>query len=288
MIRRLKRTPSVETTVAIKTVSQHAANPEFILTENQEEDASLVAAVPQHHEYPTERLSCVVASPLESKTFTARRMAESQLAILISEGRFLSISRPFREYRLDKQELESAMTNIYNIVKEQAEDGLVGAIWYGPDELIVEYVTIAHRDRAILNLLDDAPVLDKQEIQAIGHGGPKLYMSWVVPLQKEDTTAALANALSRYFRHSGYSSLYTYGHFGLPSGLLRIIFHKPPPVLADYLIFGVPYRDRKIQIEAVVRNTFPLHQGRTSCDGIPTEAEDGVAERTWPIENDFR
>lgn len=202
------------------------------------------------------RVGRVISTPLRDPTYIAKPMTEAQLAMLKSENRFVSI--PFAFNSSGEEELRAAMTDIYDAVERYGGDGLVGALWYGTSELVVEYSQTSQRDKAFLGVSETCLGWAK-DIRALGPGGPELCMSWIIPFQPEDSPTALAEALQKHFRGTGYSSSYMYGRFDLLEGLLRIVFHKPPPPLGNILLWPGSSHMRELQEEVVIKDYYPLH-----------------------------
>lgn len=157
-------------------------------------------------------------------------------------------------------QLEATRVDVMYDIQEYGKDGLIGAVWYGAYELIVEYVTSHRRDTAVQTIREGSSDTSSINVLPIGPGGHKSYATWTLPWYKEDSPAALTKALHDHFEGTGYSSFYTYGRIDVSRGLLRIIFHHAPPNLAWTLEGAVGFRERKFRQEVVSADDYPLRK----------------------------
>ena len=195
-------------------------------------------------------------------------LTRPQLDVLGSENRFLAISIASSEFEENEEPTDFARLNVVFDVRESANDGLIGAVWYGSFELVVEYATPSQRDEALRALARK----DVRPLEPPVLGGPRLLMSWVIPVFPEDSAEGLASALEDYFEGTGFSSLYTYGRFGCSKASFRIVFHNPPPPLT-WVLKGVEFAERLYRPDVVTGDDFRLR-----LEPLPPSSSQGASE----------
>lgn len=224
----------------------------------------------------SEQVGQMKPSTPPSPMYTTGPMTEPQMRVLRSANRFLSINVPRKILK----------STTYKGVQEHVGDGLVGAIWYGEIQLVVEYRSTNKRDMALQTIRSINS--DKEIGQPIGPGEPKLYMSWVVNVHWRAKPADLPKALHRHFQGSGYSSPFSYGLFDSTTKNikkpLRIIFHQAPPLVNKR--FDIPGWCKTPRREVITGSQFPLQIAQSTIEEgstVTTDEEDldtGVEEDT--------
>ncbi len=251
-----------------------------------EENIGVIALKTQALSNGRARASSDISGQLGSVTSTAHRnqtqktytMSKLQLELLRSENRFLSITISVPKPR-DRAAFVTAELDAVFDARRCAGAGFIGAIWYWR-ELIVEFATCAQRDRALRTITRGSSTLVKENVQPIGSGeggGPRLYMSWILPFYREDTPATLSRALDDHFDGTGYSSFFTFGQFDRPEGYIRIIFHNAPPALKSILKSHC-FQERSFFIDVVTKSDYPLQKPSFMQKDIKAKADAGVAE----------
>ncbi len=218
-----------------------------------------------------EQVGRIISTSFSCLRITTQTMTGSQLKLLRSENRFLSVTLP--NLQNEKSERKAARRKVQEHVQQHAGDGLTGAIWYGFAEFIVGYETRAQRDRALRTISEDSLTLALKGVQPIGPGGPKLHMSWIVDYHPKDTPAALSSALHRHFGGTGYRSSYSFGQYDQPKNMLRIVFHNAPPFMDDKLRFGLSPR-KKLRRQVVTSDDYSLCKEQTPTEGGALAAHD--------------
>ena len=217
------------------------------------------------------QLGRVASAAHLNRTFETYKMTKLQLEVLESEDRFLSIAVPNSNAHGSRREREGTRMETVHDVRQYAGNGFLGAIWYSRSELVVEFLTRAQRNRALHTIPRSSAVIAQENVQPIEPehpGGPRLYLSWILPVYPDDTAGALSAALNLHFKGTGYSSFYTFNRFGRRKGSFRIIFHKAHPPLKCNLI-GTSFAERCFRKEIVTENDYPLQ-----AENVPLADDD--------------
>lgn len=199
----------------------------------------------------------------------ANRMGEARLELMKSDNRFLSIHLQKAKKPRPNREIEAEKFKLGYDVREVAEKGLIGLVWYGWFDLVAEYKTPKSRDKASIKLRQACRqgrlavvARDIKRIAPEKAGLPELVISWKIAFKGDDTPAMLSEALSRFFDGTGYTSSYTYGRFDQPENIIRLIFHKMPPSGGGALQWDSS-RERRFRTEVIAKGDFPLQKSPT-------------------------
>lgn len=162
------------------------------------------------------------------KAITSKyRFPKKYRKALASEDRGLSIVLPEEENL--KAEREATKAHIYTRISEVAGKGLVQAVWYEQDELVLVYRTFEDRRKAFRDLCWKKANLGIQYIRKLGQDPPRRYMVWSSRLPPERTIEDLVSILRSYFAVARYSSSVIIDN--TISEKARVVFENTPPYL---------------------------------------------------------